>query len=151
MAGVQRGGKPDCKRIALSGGSALQEFFNFLLLNNSALVRSMDNIPRCNVCDQLNPSDRCRGNALQSVISGARRGGPVRPAWRGNTLGVVFWGAEVRQCGPAQLCHTLGMHLNSSGYVNLRAFYELMVIKRNDSAVFYWGNKENSEMRSRTK
>lgn len=32
-----------------------------------------------------------------------------------------------------------------------QAFYELMVINGNDSAVFYWGNKENSQMRSRTK
>lgn len=64
MAGVQRGGRPDCERIALSGGSALQEFFNFLLLNNSALVMSLDNILLCTLSDQLNPSDRCRGNML---------------------------------------------------------------------------------------
>lgn len=64
MAGVQRGGRPDCKRIALSGGSALQEFFNFLLLNNSVLVRSLDNILHCTLSDQLNPLDRCRGNML---------------------------------------------------------------------------------------
>ena len=39
----------------------------------------------------------------------------------------------------------------TSDYFILRAFYELMVINGNDSAVFYWGNKENSQMRSRTK
>lgn len=64
MAGVQRGGRPDCERIALSGGSALQEFFNFLLLNNSALVGSLDNILHCTLSDQLNPLDRCKGNML---------------------------------------------------------------------------------------
>lgn len=61
---VQRGGRIDCQRIALSGGSALQEFFNFLLLNNSAIVRSLDNILVCTLSDQPNPSDRCRGNML---------------------------------------------------------------------------------------
>lgn len=39
----------------------------------------------------------------------------------------------------------------TSDYFILQAFYELMVINGNDSAVFYWGNKENSQMRSRTK
>lgn len=47
-----------------SGGLALQEFFNFLLLNNSALVRSSDNILHGALSDQLNPLDRCRGNML---------------------------------------------------------------------------------------
>lgn len=64
MAGVQRGGRPDCDRIALSGGSALQEFFHFLLLNNSTLVRSLDNILHCALSDQLNQMDRRRGNML---------------------------------------------------------------------------------------
>lgn len=64
VAGVQRGGMTDCERIALSGGSASQEFFNFLLLNNSALVRSLDNILLCTLSDQTNPLDRCRGNML---------------------------------------------------------------------------------------
>lgn len=61
------------------------------------------------------------------------------------------------------MSHTLGTHLNNtpptpsptpivaSDYFILQAFYELTVIKGNNSAVFYWGNKENSEMRSRTK
>ena len=39
----------------------------------------------------------------------------------------------------------------TSDYFILQAFYELMVINGNESAVFYWGNKENSQMRSRTK
>lgn len=39
----------------------------------------------------------------------------------------------------------------ASDYFILRAFYELTVINGNDSAVFYKGNKENSQMRSRTK
>lgn len=39
----------------------------------------------------------------------------------------------------------------ASDYFILRAFYELTVINRNVSAVFYKGNKENSQMRSRTK
>lgn len=39
----------------------------------------------------------------------------------------------------------------ASDYFILQAFYELSVINRNDSAVFYQGNKENSQMRSRTK
>lgn len=39
----------------------------------------------------------------------------------------------------------------TSDYFILRAFYELMVINGNDSTVFYWWNKENSQMRSRTK
>lgn len=64
MAEVQRGGRPDCKRITLSGGSALQEFFNFLLLNNSVLVRSLDNILHCTLSDQLSSLDRCSGNML---------------------------------------------------------------------------------------
>lgn len=64
MARVQRGARPDCDRIALSGGSALQEFFNFLLLNNSALVRTLDNILHGTLSDQLNPLDRFRGNML---------------------------------------------------------------------------------------
>lgn len=64
MAWVQRKGRPDCKRIAFSGAAALQEFFNFLLLNNSALVMFLDNILHCTLSDQLNPLDRCRGNML---------------------------------------------------------------------------------------
>ena len=52
----REGAAPDCERIALSSGSALQEFFNFLLLNNSALVRSaLDNILCCTLSDQVNP------------------------------------------------------------------------------------------------
>lgn len=43
MAEVQEGGRPRSSATAWSGGSALQEFFNFLLLNNSALVRAGDN------------------------------------------------------------------------------------------------------------
>lgn len=74
----------------------------------------------------------------------------------GRRLGVVTW-EVVGQCGQAQWCHTLGTYLNTpptrctSDYFILRAFYELMVINGNDSAVFYRGNKENSQMRSRTK
>lgn len=64
MAGVQSEGRPYCDRIALSGGSALQEFFNFLLLHNSVLVRSLDNILCYALSDQLNPLDRRRGNML---------------------------------------------------------------------------------------
>lgn len=40
VAGVQTGDTPCPSTMAWSGGSALQEFFNFLLLNNSAFVRA---------------------------------------------------------------------------------------------------------------
>lgn len=79
----------------------------------------------------------------------------------GRRLGGVTWEA-VGQCGQAQWCHTLGTYLSNppppphparraSDYFILRAFYDLTVINGNDSAVFYKGNKENSQMRSRTK
>lgn len=103
MAGVQRGGRPDCERITSSGASALQEFFNFLLLNNSALVRSADNILHCTLSDQLNPSDRCGGkralilyHLLHSTVA------LVRLAWRAGDPGVWVFGScsddAVRPC-----------------------------------------------------
>lgn len=40
MAGVQTGDRPSPITMAWTSDSALQEFFNFLLLNNSAFVRA---------------------------------------------------------------------------------------------------------------
>lgn len=53
---------------------------------------------------------------------------------------VIHWG----HASTPPTCYT-------NDYFILQAFYELMVINWNDSVVFYWGNKENSQMRSRTK
>lgn len=62
---------------------------------------------------------------------------------------VTWWqvGAGGVVLGPSINPHTC----DGGDYSLLRAFYELTVINGNESAIFYWGNKENSEMRSRTK
>lgn len=113
--------------------SALQEFFNFLLLNNSALVRSLDNILRCTLSDQPNPLDKRRGKHALILYH-----------WSGNVASLRDWPADGTALSAAVMSHT--------GDVHLRAFYELMVINvGDDSVVFYWGNKENSQTRGRMK
>lgn len=73
----------------------------------------------------------------------------------GRNMGVDIWEAVGLWSGSV-MSHP-GTYPNTphtchgGDYSILRAFYELTVIKGNDLAIFYWGNKENSQMRSRTK
>ncbi len=59
VAEVQRRGSPSHSAKAKSSGSALQEFFNFLLLNNSVLVRARGQHPvrYAFVISSIHPTD----------------------------------------------------------------------------------------------
>lgn len=138
---VQRGGRPDCETIALSGGSALQEFFNFLLLNNSALVRSLDNILHGTVwsAQSIGQMQGKHNLIILILYHWSRTWWPSVTELTGMRSSAVI---------QDQWCHALTPTPPQPVYKWLfypQAFYELMVINRNDSAIFYWGNKENSQ------
>lgn len=111
-AAVQAEVRSDCRRMTWRGETALQEFFNFLLLSNSSLVRSLNNILHRTSSDQLVLWDRCRETSSDPCCC----------------CSLASWGGG--RCGVRPLRHTWDAPQQSSGGVAARqdkCFYSFLV------------------------